>query len=70
MNCARYFMRREDYQEPATPADSPLRQFIVQCLKCKTYRVRMVTQQDEPSGETQVFLYCPRCRIREQLPMR
>jgi len=27
MNAARYFMRREDYQPPQTPKDSPFRQF-------------------------------------------
>ncbi len=41
MNSARYFMRREDYQEPQTPSDSPFRKFIVHCLKCGSYQLQL-----------------------------
>ncbi len=67
---ARYFMRREDYQPRQTPGDSPFRQFDVSCLKCGSYRLRLVSEFDEESGEIAVVLFCPQCRQREIMPIR
>jgi hypothetical protein len=70
MNAARYFMRREDYQPPTTSPDSPFRRFVVYCLKCKSSKLRVVGEFDGESGEFNVFLFCPQCREREQMPIR
>lgn len=69
MNAARWFMRREEYQPPQTPGDSPFRHFLVSCLKCGSYRLRVISEFSEESGTLDVFLFCPRCRSREKLPM-
>ena len=69
MNAARYFQRREDYQPPQTPLDSPFRQFTVRCLKCGSYRLRLEVQFDAAVGEMVVILSCPRCRQHECLPV-
>jgi hypothetical protein len=65
MNSARYFMRREHYQEPTTPADSPFRKFIVHCLKCGSYRLRLTSAFDDSTGENRVTLTCTKCRQSE-----
>ncbi len=70
MNAARWFQRREDYQPPQTPPDSPFRQFDVNCLRCSSYRLRLVSEFDEESGRLSVVLFCTRCRNREALPIR
>ena len=70
MNAARYFQRREDYQPPQTPRDSPFRQFTVRCLKCGSYRLRLEAQFDDAAGEMAVLLVCNRCPQREILPIR
>ena len=70
MNAARYFMRREDYQPPKTPADSPFRRFNVSCLKCGSFKLMAIGEFDSEAGELKVFLFCPSCREREQLLMR
>ena len=70
MNAARAFLRREEYQPPTTPADSPFRRFTVACLKCGSYRMRVIGEFDSEAGEQSVFWFCPACREREQLPVR
>ena len=70
MNAARFFMRREDYQTPSTPADSPFRKFDVKCLACGSYQLRLVAQMDEVAGEMAVMLVCNRCLQREILSVR
>jgi len=65
MNAARWFQRREDYQPPQTPPDSPFRQFDVRCLRCSSYRLRLVSEFDEESGRLLLVLFCTRCRNRE-----
>jgi len=70
MNAARYFMRREDYQPPTTHVDSPFRRFNVSCLKCGSFKLRVIDEFDSDAGTHQVFLFCPSCREREQLPVR
>lgn len=70
MNAARYFMRREDYQPPQTPADSPFRQFDVSCLKCGSYDLRLAAQMDEEAGDMALLLICNKCRQLEIVPVR
>jgi hypothetical protein len=70
MNANRAFMRREDYQPPKTPADSPFRRFAVACLKCGSYKLRVIGEFDSEAGDLKVFLFCPACREREQPPVR
>ena len=67
---ARFFQRREDYQPPKTPADSPFRRFNVSCLKCGSFKLMVIGEFDSEAGELKVFLFCPSCREREQLPVR
>jgi len=69
MNAARYFMRREDYQPPQTPKDSPFRLFNVSCL-CGSHRLKVIAEFDGESGEMAAYLFCPSCRRRERLPIR
>jgi hypothetical protein len=69
MNVARWFQRREDYQLPQTPAESPFRKFAVKCLACGSYQLRLVAQMDEEAGEMAVVLVCNRCPQREILPV-
>jgi len=69
VNAARYFMRREDYQPPETLADSPFRRFKVSCLKCGSIKLKVIGEFDSDAGELKIFLFCPRCRAREQLPV-
>ena len=67
MNAARYFMRREDYQPPQTPADSPFRRFTVFCLKCGSFKLRVIGEFDSDAGELKVLLFCLSCSEREQV---
>lgn len=53
-----------------TPSDSPFREFMVQCLKCHSWKLRVICEQDSESEEMAAYLFCPRCRARERLPMR
>jgi len=55
---------------PQTPADSPFRGFDVKCLKCHSYRLRLVSEFDDDSGELRIILTCTRCRQRETMPVR
>jgi hypothetical protein len=70
MNAARCFQRREDYQPPQTPRESPFRKFTVRCLACGSYQLRLVAQFDEAAGEMAVVLVCSKCPQRETLPVR
>lgn len=67
MNSARYFMRREDYQERTTLTDSLFRKFDVTCLKCRSYQLRVTSTYDEESGSMRVVLVCTNCRQSEEL---
>jgi len=64
------FQRREDWQIPTTHADSPFREFNVSCLKCKSVKLRVIAEHDEHASELKIYLFCPSCRQREQLPVR
>ena len=70
MNAARCFQRREDYQPPQTPRESPFRKFEVRCLACGSYQLRLVAQFDDAAGEMAVVLVCSKCPQRETLPVR
>lgn len=70
MNAARFFMRREDYQQPQTPADSPFRNFNVSCLHCGSFKLQLHSQFDEDAGTMKVILFCPNCRQHETLPIK
>ncbi len=63
-------MRREDYQPPQTPAASPFRRFRVSCLKCGSFKLRVIGELDSDAVELKLFLFCPKCRERELLPIR
>jgi len=69
VNAARWFQRREDYQLPQTHADSPFGRFTVSCLKCGSVKLRIIGGLDSDAGELKVFLFCPKCREREHLPI-
>jgi hypothetical protein len=64
---ARFFQRREDYQPPETLPDSPFRKFIVRCLRCGSYRLRITAQFQETEGELMLVVFCTRCRQQETL---
>ncbi len=70
MNSARYFIRREDDEPPRTPRESPFRRFDVQCLKCGSYRLRLVSGFDDTVGEMRVTLVCTKCRQTEHVAAR
>ena len=55
---------------PKTPVVSPYRKFMVCCLKCGSFKLRVISESDDESGELKVFLFCPQCREREQMPVR
>ena len=69
MNAQRWFQRKEDYQPPQTPADSPFRRFTVSCLECGSYKLRVIGEFDSDAGGLKTFLFCPSCRQREELPV-
>ena len=69
MNAARWFQRREDYQRPQTPADSPFCKFDVKCLACGPHQLRLDAQMDDEAGEMAVVLVYSRCPQREILPV-
>jgi hypothetical protein len=60
-------MRREDYQPPQPPRDSPCRRFTVSCLKCGSFKLKVIGEFDSDAGELKVFLFCPSCRAWEQM---
>ena len=60
-------MRREDYEPPRTPPESPFRCFDVKCLKCKSYKLCLISEFDDEAGEMRLILACTSCRQREVL---
>jgi len=69
MNAARYFMRRENYQPPQTPAESPFRRFKVSCVKCGSFKLRVIGEFDSDAGELKIYPFCPSCLEREKSPV-
>ena len=41
----------------------------VSCLKCGSFKLRVIGEFDSDAGELRVFLFCPSCRARERLPV-
>jgi hypothetical protein len=70
MNAARFFMRREDYQPNQPRNPSVCGQFNISCVKCESADITIIGEFDEDGGELAVYLYCPRCRVRERLKVR
>jgi len=64
------FQRREDWVTPKTSAESPFRDFVVHCLRCGSFKLRVIGEHDGDSGEVKAYLFCPCCRVRERMPMR
>jgi hypothetical protein len=60
-----YFGHREP---PKKVSASPFKNFVVQCGKCKSERIRAKSDQDFDSGEVAVFLICE-CGEREKVPV-
>jgi hypothetical protein len=67
MNGARYFLRREDYQPKKARNEALLTLFDVSCVKRDSVNLKFISEFDDDSGETAVYLFCPRCRQRERL---
>jgi hypothetical protein len=44
-----------------------LKLFDASCVKCGTASVKFVSEFDDESGETAVYLFCTKCRVRERL---
>jgi hypothetical protein len=57
-------MRREDYQPPTTPTDSPWRKFVVRCLRCGSPNVRVTIQHED--GDAFVVMICEACPERQE----
>ncbi len=70
MNGARYFQRREDYQPPQPRNPAVCTRFDISCVKCGSANLKIIGSTDEESGELAVYLFCPRCQIRERLNVR
>ncbi|TAK94408.1 MAG: hypothetical protein EPO07_16740 [Verrucomicrobia bacterium] len=49
------------------PADSPFRNFIVRCLKCDSYLLRIASAYDKESGQHRARRICTKCGQTEEL---
>jgi hypothetical protein len=58
-----YFGRRPD--APQTSPESRLRDFILQCLRCRSHRVNLIGLYDDDAGELRVAFVCVGCGKRE-----
>ena len=56
MNAARWFQRREDYQPPKTPPESPFRKFDVKFLACGSYQMRLRLESRSEAWRSIAFL--------------
>jgi hypothetical protein len=65
---ARYFQPKEEYAEKHTQMDSPFNKFVVHCLHCGSFKLKVISEFDGDAGEAGIFLFCPSCRSREKLP--
>jgi hypothetical protein len=50
--------------------NSPFRSFVVHCNKCGSFKLIVISEFDEESGQAAIFLFCPYCREREKMPVR
>ena len=67
---ARYFQPKEEYAPPKTHADSPFEKFVVHCLHCGSFKLKIISEFSGEAGEAGIYLFCPLCRSREKLPVR
>jgi hypothetical protein len=56
-------MRREDYQPGKARNEACLSLFDVSCVKCNSVNLKFISEFDDQSGETAVYLFCPRCPV-------
>ena len=63
-------MRKEEYEIPRTPPDSPFRNFDVKCAKCRSYKITITPYYDEQSGSAFIVFFCTRCRRQEQISIK
>jgi hypothetical protein len=61
-----YFGRREDLRRPATPRESPLREFELRCHHCQTCSIKIRAEYDKDAGAFGM-LSCQRCRNVERV---
>ncbi len=57
-------MRREDYQPKQARNEALLTLFDVSCVKCGSVNLKFISEFDDDSDETAIYLFCPRCRQR------
>jgi hypothetical protein len=55
---------------PTAPVGCIMRQFEVRCVRCGSLNLKVIGQFDEEAGELKLFLHCPRCNVREALPLK
>lgn len=49
------FQRREDWVPPKTSAESPFRDFVVHCLRCGSFKLRVIGAHDTDCDEVRTF---------------
>ena len=49
------------------PPDSPWKLFEIRCKGCQSYRLKLIVEAGEESGDVAVYLYCNGCKARERL---
>lgn len=64
------FQRRADWQVETTLSESPLRRFAVRCINCRSVLLRFIGEYSDDVGESKVYLFCTRCRAREEVKIR
>jgi hypothetical protein len=52
-----------------TPDESPFKNFIVSCLKCKSFAVVAMLHYDEETGDESLILTCAKCKQVERLKL-
>jgi hypothetical protein len=55
-----YYGRREDLHRPATPRESPLREFELRCHHCQTFSIKIRAEYDKDAGTSILVLSCQR----------
>jgi hypothetical protein len=59
----------QTYQPKTARNKALLTLFDVSCVKCDSANLKFICEFDDDSGETAVYLFCPRCRLRERLKL-
>ncbi len=63
------FQPRADWEIETTLPESPLRRFAVRCINCRSVLLRFIGEYSDDAGGTRVYLFCTRCRAREEVKM-